>query len=356
LKRIAVVHNIDFEDVAVPRGRQSPRTFEANSEIQETARSVAAILNRSGCRATVVPVNDTLDGLASRLRGEGTEAVFNLVESLGNDASREPELPALLETLGIPYTGNSETVLKRAHQKDTAREILAGNGIPVPGGFVVQGEAPISRVRDQGLRYPVFVKPARADASIGIDARSIVHDRKALVRRVDWLRKHLPGPVLVEEFLPGREFNVALFPDPFSGTAVATEIDFSGQPEELPRIVTYNCKWIPDAPEAAAVSRPCAGMAGGLVPELIGTARKAFRTLGGTSYGRVDLRLDTGGRPRVIDVNPNPGLDPESGFVVAARSVHLDYRAFILLLAQGASLKESHALPAHPAPGPLAPG
>jgi D-alanine-D-alanine ligase len=352
LKRIAVVHNIDFEDGADVRGRNRLRTFEANSEIQGTARSVAAILNESGYRATLVSVNDTLDGLDGRLRDLMAEAVFNLVESLGGDASREPELPALLETLGIPYTGNSETVLRKAHEKDTARQILTRNGLPVPGGFVVQGEGPIPRIREQGLRYPVFVKPARADASIGIDARSIVHDRKALVRRVARLRKHLPGPVLVEEYLPGREFNVALFPDPFSGTAVATEIDFSGQPEDLPRIVTYNCKWIPDAPEAAAVSRPCAGPAGSLVPELIDTARKAFRTLGGTSYGRVDLRLDPAGRPKIIDVNPNPGLDPESGFVTAARSVHLDYRAFVLLLAEGACLKEPHAFPAHPARGP----
>lgn len=358
MNRIAVVYNIDFQEGSNPSsvGRGGLRTFEANSEIEGVARGVAEILNRSGFRAVCEPVSDSLGDLGRRLKEQGTEAVFNLVESLANDASREPELPALLEVLGIPYTGNGATALRQAHAKDTARNLLAAEGIPVPPGFVVHPQGEIPRVRDQGMRYPVFVKPARADASIGVDTRSVVRDRRSLVRRVRWLQKHLGGPVLVEVFLPGREFNVALFPEPRSGVAAVTEIDFSGQPAALPRIVTYNSKWIADSPEAAAVSRPCRDLPGDLLEALTRTARRAFLALGGTGYGRVDLRLDAAGRPAVMDVNPNPSLDRESGFTAAARSAGVAYDDLIHLLACGASLKERHGTASHSTGGPGAAG
>ena len=329
-----------------------PRSFEADAEVEAVARGVAEILERCGYRVGCEPVNDSLDGLEGRLREQGAGGVFNLVESLAGDPSREPELPALLEAWGMPYTGNGATALRQAQAKDTARTLLAGHRISVPAGFTVDAAARIPRVRDHGMRYPVFVKPARADASIGVDAGSIVRDRQALVERVAWLQRHLKGPVLVEAYLPGREFNVALFPEPRHGTAAVTEIDFSRQPEALPRIVTYDGKWNPDSPEAAAGSRPCRDLPENLMSELIETARGAFLALGGNGYGRVDLRLDAGGRPAVIDVNPNPSLDPRGGFAAAARWAGLAYDDLILLLAREASLKEPHGNPSHCARGP----
>lgn len=350
-ERIAVVYNVDFREGRSCRGGDAPRTFEADSEIEAVAHGVADILNRHGWTAVAEPVSDSLDGLERRLREERIEAVFNLVESLGDDASREPELPDLLERLGIPYTGNGAEALRQAYAKDTARERLSSRGVPVPAGFIVSGDGEIPRVREPGMRYPVFVKPARADASIGVDAGSVVRDRRSLVRRVAWLRRHLRGPVLVEAFLPGREFNVALFPEPREGAAAVTEVDFSALPAGLPRFVTYNSKWVLDSPEAASVSRPCHSLPGGLLDDLIRTARGAFLALGGNGYGRVDFRLDAAGRPAVIDVNPNPSLDRQSGFAAAARSVGVPYDELILLLAREASRKERHGISADPAGG-----
>ena len=104
--------------------------------------------------------------------------------------------------------------------------------------------------------YPLFLKPARTHASIGIDRHSVVCDERALRARLAYLEERFEGPFLIEEFLPGREINVAVFPEPEGGIYALTEIDFSSYPSDLPKIVTYNCKWVPGTPDYSAASRP----------------------------------------------------------------------------------------------------
>jgi D-alanine-D-alanine ligase len=325
-RRIAILVNTDFAE----RAREpiaGPRAFEADAAVLETARAVAAALRASNVEVVELEVTNTLAGVVERIAASGAELVFNLVESVDNDYGREWEIPALLDRHGVRYTGNGALPLQVCREKDRARARLAREGVRVAPAIVVDDVRALDAAA-VALSFPCFVKPARVDGSIGIDAESICADVEALARRLAVLEAVLPGPYLVEEFLPGKEINVALFPEPVRGYVVATEIDFSAVPPERPHIVTYDAKWNPESPDYASRSVPAA-LAPALAAEVERQARAAFRALGGTGYGRVDMRLDRNGQPCVIDVNPNNDLHPDAGLAAAARSVDVSYEALI---------------------------
>lgn len=349
-RRIAVIHNVDFKARSAQAEPGGVLSYEADAEVAQTARNIATILAASGLETVVLEVDDSVEHVVSKLRELRIDAVFNLVESLSGDPAREAELPARLEAAGIPYTGNSSAALALAHAKDRCRQLLIANGIPTPAGFAVSDAGEIPADLTGRARFPLFVKPARTDASIGIDQGSIVADREALVYRVSWLTERVSGPALIEEYLPGPEVNVAIFPNPFDGLTAVTQMDFSGFPVGLHPIVSYDCKWFPDSPEYVAVSKPCADKySSAAMQEFIRVARAAFLVIGGTGYGRVDMRLDAAGRPMVIDINPNNDLDAEAGLAIAARSAGLAYDALLLKIVADAFRKAQHVFASHPA-------
>jgi D-alanine-D-alanine ligase len=343
-RRFAIVYNHDFQAAPSYAPTLRPSFIESSEEVVKTAAEVRAVLTAHGLETCLIPVDRTLDDTLSLLLDRKVDTVFNLVESLGNDSSREPELPLLLEEAGIPYTGNPPAALRLAYRKDQARLLLAAHRLPVAPCLTVWRPEEATDGKLARLGLPVFVKPARADASIGIDQGSVFFNRRRLKKRIASLLEQVSGPVLIEEYLPGPEFNVAIFPNPYTGTLSLTEMDFSRCPQGLSPVVTYDSKWLPEAPEYAAFSRPCSDRTGRpLQNEILGISRAAFLTLGGTSYGRVDLRLDVRGRPVVIDVNPNPDLAPDAGMAIAARASGVSYPELVLSIAAGASLKGSHA-------------
>ena len=345
-ERVAVVYNSDYDTVELGEDDAeppSPPSQEADAAVADTAHAVHAHLSRAGFDPILITLDTSLSDLLPMLREARVEAVFNLVESLGSDPAREPEVPAMLESGGIPYTGNSPDTLYVSHAKDLVRRLLSAHHIPIPRGAAIRWgrhSTDVELLDLDDLAFPMFVKPARTDASIGIDQGSIVHTRQELIRRLDWLAATLPGPYLVEEYLPGRELNVAIFPNPFNGFIAVTEIDFSPFPDGHAPIVTYDCKWRPATPEFAAFSAPARGrLPDSLLREATRVARAAFLAVGGTSYGRVDVRLDAEGRPRVIDVNPNPDIHPDAGLAIAAGSVDLTYQSLVTQVMTGASSK-----------------
>lgn len=345
-RRTVVLVNDDFRARSAEGDRDAPRAFEADAAVLDTARAVSAALDRLGVEVSELRLTDATDPLGPMLAAREVTTVFNLVESLDNDYGREWEVPEALDKLGVRYTGNGPIPLRVCRAKDAVRRVLSSAGVRVAKGVVVRDARELTPERLHGVGFPCFVKPARVDGSIGVDRRSVCADVVALIAQVERLARHLPGPFLVEEFLPGKEINVSLFPDPAKGHVVATEIDFSAVPEALPRIVTYDAKWNPESPEYASRSVP-AQLDDALRREVVEVARRTFLALGGTGYGRVDMRLDASGTPCVIDVNPNNDLHPEAGLAHAARSVGVAYDVLI-----GAILAQAHegsdADPIHP--------
>lgn len=323
---VAVAHNLDFAE----DGDRPPSTddidYRANAEVAEVAACVSQALLAAGHIPVTVPVRDSTESLVAFVRAHAIDVVFNLVESLGGDARRESEVPRALRSAGIAYTGNRAAALTNAVHKDVVRELLGAHRVRVARGCTVMGPDALAVVRRARLRYPVFVKPAAADGSIGVSQASVVDSEAALLRQIERVSAVVAGPYVVEEYLPGPEINVSILPDGDETRLVPTTIDFGCVPSRLFPIVTYACKWDENSPEYAARTVPLGDLVSLPVRrDILRTAEAAFYVIGGSSYGRVDMRLDARGRPCVIDVNPNPDLHPDAGFAVALREANLPY-------------------------------
>jgi D-alanine-D-alanine ligase len=278
--------------------------------------------------AHLVPVDGDLPALRERLAELDPDCAFNLCESLAGDTRLESAVPLILELLGVPFTGSPPDALRYALYKDRVKRRLQAAGVPTPRACVM------ARPDDPcELPFPLIVKPVREDGSVGITSRSVVHNAEDLRARVAEIVSAFRQACLVEEYVPGRELNVALFGYPAARVLPLSEIDFSGLPPHQPAIVSYAAKWNEGSAEDLG-TRPV------LHPELPSAiaarvrrvAAEAFRAVGMRDYGRVDVRLAASGVPYVVDVNPNCDLSKHAGMARAAAAVGIDYAALVKLL------------------------
>src|SRR4051794_4079713 len=177
--------------------------------VAEEIDLIASCVREAGHECISVNIADNFDNLLQALERERPDAVMNLIEWFHDDLENETHIPALFELLGQSYTGNRPLALSLCQKKPHAKSLLAAAGLPVPRGVLVdlqQGKAPA----DLALTYPLIVKPAFDDASGGIDAGSVVRDRKALDARVQLVVGDHKMPALVEEFIEGREIHCAI--------------------------------------------------------------------------------------------------------------------------------------------------
>ncbi len=298
--------------------------------------AVAAV--ESSCQANEwIPFRfrvEDLGALRRALRASRPDLAFNLVEDIGGLSCREPEVPRLLESMGIPYTGSAGDALALATDKLACRARLAERGLPVArGGSLTNASDPLPPVP-----FPVIVKASREDASHGLSAASVTCDEWSTRRQVAFVVETYQQPALVEAFLPGRELSVSLVDGVAGPTTLAvSEIDFSRLPPGAPRIVDYRAKWVAGSPEDLGTV-PC--FPDDLDPSLRTTAEAlavgAWRAVGLRGYGRVDLRLGADGAPKIIDVNPNPDLSPDAGLSRAAERAGLSHQALVGRIVQAA--------------------
>jgi D-alanine-D-alanine ligase len=254
--------------------------------------------------------------------------VFNLVEAPPGVPGVHPATAAALELLGLPFSGSSAASLWLTTDKLATRAVLAAEGLPVPAGGRLDESG--AEVLDR-VPPPWILKPAYEDASLGLDGDAVCATREAALARAAALLRRFPGqPLVVEHYLPGRELNVSLLAATEAATTApmalpVAEIEFVDFPAGMPRIVGYEAKWQPESfaythtvrrfPQDAA-SAPLLEQAGRL-------AVAAWRACGLAGYGRVDLRLDERGVPHVLEVNANPCLAADAGFMAAAEQAGL---------------------------------
>ncbi|HTQ44975.1 MAG TPA: hypothetical protein VMI75_19580, partial [Polyangiaceae bacterium] len=229
-----MLHNVDFEDA---RPDFDP-TWASRAEVAMVSTAVATALSSAGYEAHLVPVDGDLSSLRAHLAELEPDCAFNLCESLAGDARLESAVPLLLELLGIPFTGSPPEVLSFALRKDRVKQRLEAAGIPTPAARVMsRGDDPCD------LPFPLIVKPVREDGSVGISNESVVRSREELARTVDAVSARLRQACLVEQFIDGREFNVAMLGHPTPRVLPLSEIDFTALPDGAPRIVSYDAKW-----------------------------------------------------------------------------------------------------------------
>jgi D-alanine-D-alanine ligase len=323
-KRIAVLYNVDFED-ACP---EDDPMWASRADVALVATSVATALASSGYDPQLVGVDGDLAGLRTRLLEHESDCAFNLCESLVGDARLESAVPLVLELLGLPFTGSPPEVLSFALRKDRVKQRLEAAGIPTPAGRV------LSRADDPcDLPFPLIVKPVREDGSAGITRSSVVWNAAELSRVVASIVTSFRQPALVEQYIDGREFNVAMLGHPTPRVLPLSEIDFTALPEDAPRIVSYDAKWTSGSVDdlgTVPVLHP--SLPNAVAARVRRVASEAFRAVGVRDYGRVDVRLASSGVPYVVDVNPNCDLSPHAGMARAAAAVGIDYTALAGLL------------------------
>jgi D-alanine-D-alanine ligase len=234
-----------------------------------------------------------------------------------------------------------------AGDKSLAKKVLRYHGIQSPESTTIyRGAVDVSG----NIAFPLIVKPPQEDASIGITNSSIVHDLKELFGRMDSLQSEFGQPVLVEEFVDGREFYVGVLGNMESHALPIIEMDFSGLPAGAPHIASWEAKWGADGSGAGAGAEKSAEFAGtksvfptdleeSLIERMQETAVNAFEALRLRDYARIDLRLDAKGEIYVIEVNPNCYLERSAEFARAADKDGINYHALIARIVELATAR-----------------
>jgi len=293
--------------------------------VLEEREHVQKVLQAAGYLTSLFNMNGDIKRLIRFLELKEPDLIFNLCESVGNLAIHEMHVAGIYELMGVPYTGAGAFALGTCLQKVRVKEILTAHKILTPQFVVYHNVGELDANHFQ-LNYPLIVKPSREDASIGIENSSIVDDAASLRKRVRHIFSEYNQPALVEEYIEGREVNVGILGNKRPVVLPISEIDFSGLPEDYPKIVTYNAKWMQGSPEFIGTVGVCpAKLSAEVEKKVKDIALRAFKLLGLRDYARVDLRLTKNFAPYVIEVNPNPDISDDAGFARSARAYGLSF-------------------------------
>jgi D-alanine-D-alanine ligase len=284
-----------------------PRAVFDDDDLYTIDELKSALRELGEYQFTYLNDHDTLIQDLKKLTGK-VDLILNLCdEGFNNDPRKELHVPALLEELELPYTGASPQCLAYCYDKSLVRGIAKEMGIPVAQAFFVNPE---DNTFELPFDFPVIVKPNFGDSSFGITQRSVATSAEGLVNAISEIRAKFgyDKPILVEEFLTGKDLSVGIIgnaPESYIVLPIIEE-DYSALPPELPRICGYEAKWFPESPYWNLKSIP-AELPDETEKFIIECCSKLFERLDCRDYCRFDWRLDSKGNPRLLEVNPNPG-------------------------------------------------
>lgn len=315
--RIAVAHGGDETVVPPKRGRGQRKT-----DIQE----VAGVLRRAGHDVLGIAVDGTPESLRA-LAGLEADLVFNLVESFNGDSTKEPHVAAYYDLLGLPYTGSGPRGLSLGMDKAVTKKLLAFHGIATPD-FAVVWRGRLDWSHD--IAFPVIVKPVREDGSIGIGFDALVGNIKDLMGRIDQLHAEFDHPVLIEQYIDGREVYMGVLGNAKPEALPAVELDMSHLPKGTPRIAGSEVKW----EEGTRAYRGTKVRVPRLAPAVRETMERyavtTFQALALRDYARMDFRVTRDGTVYLLEANPNPYLHSGAEFMRAARASGRTHPATLL--------------------------
>jgi D-alanine-D-alanine ligase len=277
------------------------------------------------------------ENLLTALREQPPDLVVNFCDTgFRNVPTQELNLPAYMELLGIPYTGAPPAAMIICYDKAIVRLVAESIGVAVPYEYYLAAEAPLDDLPD---RYPALIKPNSADGSVGISKDAVVRSRAEALDYLQWLRDTLPGrDALIQEYLPGPEYGVGLIGNPDRGLTVlpALEVDFSGLPAGLNPILSFESKAILDSPYWTDIKFKRAGFSSEREAQLGQWARILFKRLGLRDYGRFDFRCAADGRPKLMEVNPNPAWANDGKLAFMASFADIEYPRMLRMILDAA--------------------
>jgi len=276
----------------------------------------------------------------SRIKNSDVDVVFNICEDINGNSQTEINIPAILNLLNIPYTGSDIFSLVMTNDKQKTKHILVRERIPTPRYRIYHSSQKIS----YPLKFPAIVKPNNEDGSFGIDSGAVVRNKEELEKRVAYILEEFRQPALVEEFLEGRELHVSIFGNyPDIEILPISEIVYENFPESKPRITDYNAKWLEESEEYKNTPVRCpAELDPQLEEKIRRIAIKCAEIFRFRDYGRVDIRLDSKGKPHVLEVNANPDISPKAGFMRSFYATGRTYEDFIKAIVEWAAERKGN--------------
>src|ERR1700686_843509 len=331
------------EDGELPHPDEEPPSRIADLSVAEliardefaewdSPTTIAAVESALSKLGKVVRLEANQD-FPERLRETKPNIVFNIAEGFYG-VNREAHVPAICEFFGIPYSGSDPFTLTLCLDKARTKETLTFHGIPTPRFAVVEKLEDLD-VAAEGLDLPLFVKPLHEGSSKGITDSNLCWDRSRLLSQAKFLLENYKQPVLVEEYLPGKEFTCAVLGNGDEATVLPlVGMNFESLPKGALSIYSFDAKFVWDHPETPLDIFQCpARITSELQASIERVTLDAFRVLGCRDWARIDVRLDADGRPNVLEVNPLPGILPDpadnSCLPKAARAAGIGYEELI---------------------------
>lgn len=327
--RLGLTYDLRSEYLAAGYGEEETAEFDRD----DTIDSIEGALRELGHETDRIGnVRQLVGRLAA---GDRWELVFNVCEGL-RGPGREAVVPALLDAYDIPYTFADPLVLAVCLHKGLTKTVLREHELPTPRSMVVESAGSLGDVDGHLLRYPLFIKPVSEGTGKGITAASKIADFDELISGCRDLLAKFRQPVLIEEFLPGREFTTALIGTGDDARVLGTmeiilldaaepEVYSYVNKERCEELVEYRLAHPETDPEVAATEA---------------LALAAWRALGGRDAGRIDIRSDASGQPQFIEANPLAGLHPQhSDLPIIATMVGMPYTELIRRIVDSAAAR-----------------
>jgi D-alanine-D-alanine ligase len=287
-------------------------------DILDEVELIEKCLKTLGHDSFRLPVTLDLSAAFNTLKSEKPDLIFNLAESIENHGALVYLVPALLDVIGIPYTGTPTEPMFISAGKHLTKQILEQKGIPVPGTFL-----PSEAKSLKAGKY--IIKPKWEEGSLGLDEESVFDVPGS---DVDRFISFPEGKYFIEPFIDGREFNVSMLAaDDGTQVLAVAEILFEDFPEGKPQILGFRAKWNEESFEYTHTIRTYdLGENGNHIREqLADLSLKCWKALGLRGYGRVDFRMDKAGNPMILEVNSNPCISPGSGFFAACEYAGISF-------------------------------
>ena len=342
--KIALLYDLWNEDPVAAAAKEDPANGSVNGTGNGTRRKarkvtkkvkkektdreeIAEALQKLGHETSHVELDGRPQSLHALAKCDA-DLVFNLTESFDGDDTKEMNVVAYVDLLGLRYTGAGPHAIFMSQDKAVAKKIFAFHGIKTPF-FATSYRGRIEHAHD--ISFPLIVKPAWEDGSIGIDAGAVVTNIKEMMVRIEYIQDEFDSPALIEEYIEGREIYAGVLGSyDRSQVLPLVELDLSRLPEGTPKIASYDVKFEKNT-EAYKLTKSAIAenLDDDIRKRLSDTALAAYRALKLRDYGRIDMRLAPNGDVYVIEANPNPWLASRQEFAMAAKASGLSYAEMI---------------------------
>jgi D-alanine-D-alanine ligase len=313
----------------------TPEDRGSTADLRQMIRYMARVLRSLGHQVTILPLAHDLFAFQRKLRRLNPDVVFNQYDDVVHGALYEMRFAAMVRMMGFPLTGSPALALGLGRYKHMSATLFHGSGIPIPPCTALLEKA--GDVDRHEWKFPLIVQPGQEHAGIGLDRESIVRSKKALREQVRKILQTYSQPALAQSFLPGREFNVGIVGGKRARVMPLAEVYYGDLPPEIPPIMSYAAKWIETSVEYKKTSVICPAV---VEPELArqvsDIALRAFWAVRAWGYGRVDIRLDEAGVPRVLEVNCNASLEEGVALARSAEKAGISYRQLLQMIIDAA--------------------